>query len=58
MIEVFCFFTDTFTLHNNSGQLVERDEQKLQPGNYYIGTNGNFFLPTCVAKFLVSELVA
>jgi len=29
MIEVFCFFTDTFTLHNNSGQLVARDEQKL-----------------------------
>jgi len=43
MIEIFCFFTDTFTLHNNSGQLVERDGQKLQPGNYYITTNGNSF---------------
>ena len=53
MIEIFCFFTDTFTLHNNSGQLVERDGQKLQPGNYYIATNGNSFPHSLVSKFLV-----
>ncbi|PUU82611.1 hypothetical protein B9Z19DRAFT_967010 [Tuber borchii] len=41
MIEIFGFSTGTFTLHNNSGQLVERDGQKLQPGNYYIATNGS-----------------
>ena len=57
IIKMFCFFTDTFTLHNNSGQLVERDEQKLQPGNYYIATNGNSFPHSLVSKFLVPGLV-
>ena len=42
MLEIICSFTDTFTLHNNNGQLVERDGQQLQPGNYYIATNGRF----------------
>ena len=44
MLEIICSFTDTFTLHDNSEQLVERDGQKLQPGNYYIVSNGNSFL--------------
>ena len=43
MIVIFCFFTEPFTLHNDSGQLVERDGQKLQPGNYHIVTNGRSF---------------
>ena len=42
MLEIFCSFTDTFTLQNDSELLVENDAQKLQPGNYYIVTNGNF----------------
>ena len=42
MLEIICSFTDTFTLDNNNGQLVERDGQQLQPGNYYIATNGRF----------------
>jgi len=44
MLEVFCFFTDTFDLHDCNNQLVERDEQQLQPGNYYIFTDGKFLL--------------
>lgn len=43
MLEIFCSFTDTYTLHNTSGQLLERDGQKLPPGNYYIATNGSSF---------------
>ncbi|KAG0127173.1 hypothetical protein HOY82DRAFT_82038 [Tuber indicum] len=41
MLEIFCFFSDTFNLQNESEQLVERDMQPLQPGNYYIVTNGS-----------------
>ncbi|KAG0129281.1 HNH endonuclease-domain-containing protein [Tuber indicum] len=41
MLQVFCFFTDTFDLLNSSDQLVERDGQQLQPGNYYIVTAGS-----------------
>jgi len=40
MLEVFCCFTDTFELHDDRGLWVARDEQQLQPGNYYIVTNG------------------
>ena len=58
MLEIFCFFTDTFTLHDNDGQLVERDGQKLQPGNYYIATNGRSFPHGSVPKFLVPGLVS
>ena len=57
MIEIFCSFTDTFTLHNNNGLLVERDEQKLQPGNYYIATNGSYFPHCSVPKFPIPRLV-
>ena len=57
MIEIFCFFTDTFTLHNDNGELVERDGQKLKPGNYYIATNGNSFPHSLVSKFLALGLV-
>ncbi|KAG0637274.1 hypothetical protein HOY80DRAFT_1084848 [Tuber brumale] len=41
MVEIICLFSDTFDLRNESEQLVERDEQQLQPGNYYIVTNGS-----------------
>ena len=44
MLEVFCCFTDTFELHDDRGWLIERDGQQLQPGNYYIVTNGRFLL--------------
>ncbi|KAG0134057.1 hypothetical protein HOY82DRAFT_482005 [Tuber indicum] len=41
MLEIFCSFTDTFDLHDDCKRLVERDGQQLQPGNYYIVTNGS-----------------
>ncbi|KAG0634204.1 hypothetical protein HOY80DRAFT_1012578 [Tuber brumale] len=41
MLEIFCSFSDTFDLQNESEQLVGRDQQPLQPGNYYIVTNGS-----------------
>ncbi|KAG0633967.1 hypothetical protein HOY80DRAFT_1061874 [Tuber brumale] len=41
MLQVFCFFTDSFDLRNSSEHLVERDGQQLQPGNYYIVTAGS-----------------
>ncbi|KAG0134882.1 hypothetical protein HOY82DRAFT_553364 [Tuber indicum] len=41
MLQIFCSFSDTFNLHSESGRLVERGLQPLQPGNYYIVTNGS-----------------
>ncbi|KAG0639261.1 hypothetical protein HOY80DRAFT_1016005 [Tuber brumale] len=41
MLEIFCFFTDTFHLHDDRKQVVERDGQQLQPGNYFVVTNGS-----------------
>jgi len=40
MLEIFCTFSDTFYLRHFSGQLVERDQNPLQPGDYLIATNG------------------
>ncbi|KAG0134165.1 hypothetical protein HOY82DRAFT_577530 [Tuber indicum] len=36
MVEIICVFSDTFELHNDKGQHVERDDKQLQPGDYYI----------------------
>jgi len=44
MLEIFCLFRDTFELHDKDGQLVEKDEAQLQPGNYYIVTQGTIIL--------------
>ena len=44
MIGTFCSFSDTFDLYKEGERLVERDLQQLQPGKYYIVTNGRFFL--------------
>jgi len=41
MVEIFCTITDTFDLQDDSQRLVERDEEPLQPGNYYIFTKGS-----------------
>ncbi|RPA89310.1 hypothetical protein L873DRAFT_1722478 [Choiromyces venosus 120613-1] len=44
MPQIFCLFSDTFELRDHNGQLVERDEAQLQPGNYYIATKGTITL--------------
>ena len=40
MLEIFCFFSETFDLQHHGGSLVARDDFQLQPGNYIIVTNG------------------
>jgi len=40
MVEILCVFTDDFNLRDDNQRLVGRDEQPLQPGNYYIVTTG------------------
>ncbi|RPA88907.1 hypothetical protein L873DRAFT_1724108 [Choiromyces venosus 120613-1] len=44
MLEIFCLFSNTFELHDEAGQLVEKDVAQLQPGNYYIVTKGTITL--------------
>jgi len=44
MVEIICVFTDTFDLRDNNEQLVKRDKQPLQPGNYFIVSNGRSLL--------------
>ncbi|KAG0642776.1 hypothetical protein HOY80DRAFT_948802 [Tuber brumale] len=41
MVGIFCTITDTFDLQDGSQRLVERDEEQLRPGNYYIFTKGS-----------------
>ena len=40
MVEIFCTFSDTFYLRRFKGQLVERDQHPVQPGDYLLVTNG------------------
>ena len=36
--------SDTFELHDDNGLRVERDDEQLRPGHYYIAHNGSSFL--------------
>ncbi|KAG0133746.1 hypothetical protein HOY82DRAFT_584336 [Tuber indicum] len=45
MVEIVCSFSDSFELRDDNGQLLERDDEQLQPGDYYIATNGSV-IPT------------
>ena len=47
MVEIFCIFSDTFGLHYPNGKLVERDQNSLQPGGYFLATNGRS--PLCLS---------
>jgi len=42
MLEIICSFTNTFHLYDDHKQLVGKDGQQLQPGNYFVVTNGRF----------------
>jgi hypothetical protein len=44
MLEVFLFFDGNYHLQRENGTDVQRDEQALQAGNYYIITTGTRFL--------------
>jgi len=44
MVEMVCVLDDTFELRDENGQLVERDDKQLRPGNYYIATDGRSLL--------------
>ncbi|PUU82145.1 hypothetical protein B9Z19DRAFT_1075639 [Tuber borchii] len=41
MMEIICIFSDTFDLQHHRGPLVERDNSQLQPGDYFVVTNGS-----------------
>ncbi|PUU73390.1 hypothetical protein B9Z19DRAFT_1163307 [Tuber borchii] len=40
MMEIFCIFSETFDLQYHCDPLVERDNSQLQPGDYFVVTNG------------------
>jgi len=42
MVEIICIFDANFFLRDDSGLVIQRDEQPLQPGNYYIITSCRF----------------
>jgi hypothetical protein len=42
MVEVFLLFDSNYVLRHEDVTEVRRDEEALQPGNYYIHTNGRF----------------
>ena len=44
MVDIICIVADTFYLRDNNEQIVERDEEPLQPGNYFIVSNGKLLL--------------
>ncbi|KAG0134054.1 hypothetical protein HOY82DRAFT_638865 [Tuber indicum] len=48
MVEILCFFTDTFDIHDEGGQLVGRDGGQLRAGNYFIVTCGSITVDTDV----------
>ena len=57
MVDIICIFTDTFYIHDNNEQLVERDEKPLQPRNYFIVSNGKSLLRflRCSLKSMIRQ---
>jgi len=56
MLQIICLFGNTFELHDEDGQLVEKDEAQLQPGNYYIVTQGTITLTNEVPLLRTTSL--
>ena len=42
MVEILVIFDGPFSLRNEGGTEIIKDHHPLQPGNYYIITNGDF----------------
>jgi len=40
MVEIICVFTVSFDLHDARGRVVERDEEEVECGKYFIVTEG------------------
>jgi len=53
MLEVFLAFTDTFDLCDSGDQLVKRDGEPLQYGNYYIVTAGRLLFALITSQYLM-----
>ncbi|KAF8534786.1 hypothetical protein BDD12DRAFT_387723 [Trichophaea hybrida] len=41
MVEIFCICDSDYFLRDEGGTTVQRDDHPLQPGNYYVLTNGS-----------------
>jgi len=42
MVEILVFFMSTFELHDENEAKIQRNDEPLQPGKYYIYTIGKF----------------
>ena len=49
MLEIICIFSDTFDLQLHGGPLIKRDSSQLQPGNYFVVTNGKSLRPSTIS---------
>lgn len=42
MVEILVSFPPTFELHHENGATIQRNDEPLQPGKYYIHADGEF----------------
>ena len=42
MVEILVLFTSTFELHDENKAKIQRNDEPLQPGKYYIHAVGKF----------------
>ncbi|KAG0127172.1 hypothetical protein HOY82DRAFT_625638 [Tuber indicum] len=56
MLEILCSFSDAFDVHGRSEIIVDRNEEQLQPGDYYIVTHGSITLNHEVPLFRTRSL--
>lgn len=54
MVEIICILDASFLLRDEGGLVTQRDEEALQPENYYILTNGKF-LPCVHYQLLIQR---
>jgi hypothetical protein len=46
MVEILILFSSEFGLQQEGNTKIEKDDNLLQPGNYYINTSGKFLTIT------------
>ena len=45
LVEILVIFTSTFILQDEDATIIARDDHPLQPGKYYIISDGRFINP-------------
>jgi hypothetical protein len=53
MVEILILFTSTFELQNEDGTKIQKNDDPLQPGNYYVHAAGKYSQPPYDTRLII-----